>query len=151
MAAQKSLEIWQNLGDSMQVANLHKYKGFLLSQVSLTDQALVEIDRAMELYTLLDYKPGMAVTEFNLAQVYFDSGQTEKSVSYFEKSMKYWRTEGDQKRIFINNIFGIDLYRKAGKDKQAKALIAENEGLISSLAVPQFVIDEFNAVKNGQN
>lgn len=69
-----SLGLWNEINDTMQRANLYKYRGYLWGLIKKFEEGLRDIDTALMLYTAKHYEPGIAVSQRNLASIYFEMG-----------------------------------------------------------------------------
>jgi len=145
--ADKSLEIWKQEKDTLQQANLYKYCGLLKGKLGKYDLAKADIATAIKLYKQKDFKQGVAVSEFNLSQIYYEENNLALSEKYYLSSIAFWESKNDMDRVFTNNLFGIELYRKQAKEAKANDLIKENEGLAKSLKLNEYLINKFAELK----
>lgn len=145
--ANQSLSAWQQINETMQIANLYKYKGLLLGKTGAFDLAKLEIEKAINLYETLGFDQGIAVSQFNLANVYFEQNNFTESITLFELATNFWKSQNKQDRVFINNLFGIKLYAKVGNQESVQDLIQQNNLIMPSISLNAKLIDEFEALK----
>jgi len=122
----KSLEIWKRKNDTLQIANLYKYVGLLNGKAEKFEEAKSFISQAIKLYQDKGFEQGIAVSEFNLADVYFREKKFQESELLFNKATEFWRRKGSFSRVFTNNILGIRIYENLGKKNAVQQLINEN-------------------------
>ncbi len=141
--SKKSLSIWKSIDDTLQQANLYKYIGLLKGKLGDYKSAKKDIHQAIKFYESVPFEQGIAVSQFNLANVYFEEGNKEESISLHEKALAFWKAQDDKNRIFTNNLFGIELYAKYGEEKKVEALIKENQDLAKSISLNDFLKNRF--------
>lgn len=144
--ADMSLDIWRQTKDSMQEANLLKYRGFLKGAAGKTKDGIKDVEAAIALYEQLGFEQGWAVSIFNLAQIYFEEGDKEKSAELLDKANQFWRDRGESIRVYTNNLFGIELYKAIGNDEKRKAAIAECEQIEKTIQVNNYLKKRFQTV-----
>ena len=144
--AQIALNLFQQAQDSNQMANLYKYRGLLKGKAGLFDEAHADILKAIDLYQQIDYPAGVAVSNVNLANIYFQAKQFQASDSLFHIAQSYWKEQGNHQRVFINNLFGIELYGTWGKATETQALIAENQSLMDNVNLNQYLKNRFETL-----
>lgn len=141
--ANQSLDMWKKENDNLQVANLLKYVGLLEGKIGNYEAATQHIDEAIVLYNALDFKEGLAVANFNLAQVYVEKGEHKKGAKLLEEATDFWRKAYNKDRIFTNNLFAIELYGKTGDTRNLKKRIKENKDILSENKVKRFLEKKF--------
>lgn len=142
--ANRSLDIWKDLNDSLQQANIYKYRGRLQGRLGNFLVAKSDIDMAMQLYKLLEYEEGLTVSKFNLADVLFQEGELAKSATLYEETIAFWRKKGNSQRVFTNNLFGIRLYRKMEEQTKVAQLITENQQIQKTTNIAPIVQQWFD-------
>ena len=105
----KALDYWKALDDTMNVANLHKYKGLLLGYLGEFDEAKKECYLGMQLFGLKGYNDGVAVSWFDLAQVFRLEHNTDSAMFYAEKVYDHWKGKSG-KRISAVERLMLALY-----------------------------------------
>jgi len=142
--ANQSLKVWKQADDTLQQANLYKYIGLLQGKLGSIDKAKTNIETAISFYEKKNFMEGKAVAEFNLADVYLQAGDTKKSMNLFYKSTKYWKEKEKMDRVFSNNLFGIELFGKMGAKENIKMLIEENNKLLPTLKLNDFLKNKYD-------
>lgn len=139
----KSLKNWETRNDTLQIANLHKYIGLLKGKVGNFEEGKLSILEAIELYKAQGFKQGIAVSEFNLADLYFRQNKFEESELLLTKSIEFWKEQGQFSRVFTNNLLGIKLYDKIGKKEEVQKLIEENMEIKNKNKLNDFIENQF--------
>ena len=101
-----SLQIWQKLNDSLQMANLYKYLGYLNGKLGDYEVGLQNIEQALSLYSELNYENGTAITYLNLAKLEADRGNYVEAEKHYHKSLNYWLKVNNQSRVNLTRKFG---------------------------------------------
>jgi len=140
----KSLKIWERQDDTLQIANLYKYIGLLKGKRGEFKEAKLSILKAIKLYTEKEFEQGVAVSEFNLADLYFREKEFKECELLLNKSIEFWKKNGDYNRVFTNNILGIKLYSKIGNDSKVQKLIKENIEIRKENKLNDFIKNKFN-------
>ncbi len=141
--SQKSLSIWKENNDSLQMANLYKYIGLLKGRAGDFTEAKSAIEKAVELYTKKNFDQGRVVSEFNLADIYFREGNFRESESLWIKSKEFWSSKNNKYRIFTSNLLGIQLYDKMGSKDQVQSLIKENRAIAAEIKIDSHLENRF--------
>ncbi len=149
--ADLSLKHWIELQDTMQMANLFKYTGLLKGKTGQFRAAEQDIHQALQLYREVEFPQGLAVSRYNLADVYFRQERFTESDSLLELSTSFWRDAGDMQRVFTNNLLGIQLFRKHGYQNEAVKLIMENVFILEQAEIDSFNIRRFNELSGEGN
>ena len=126
---------------------MKKYTGLLQGKLKQYDEAFADLDTATLLYFKIPFFQGLAVTQFNRAQVNFLSGDIEQAEADFLQVQQFWRTQGDRIRIFINNNFGLKLYHALNDQEAIDGLVAENEQIMAMENLPPVVLKNWESVK----
>jgi len=146
--SQKSLEIWEAQNDSLQIANLFKYIGFLKGRKGQFEEAKTDIHNAIKMYQELEFDQGTAVSEINLADVYYRQKDYDNSLRLFHKSTEYWNKTNDLSRVYTNNILGIKIYHALHDSKKTQQLIEENESIEQQIQINEYMKMKFVVVIN---
>ena len=146
--ANQSLSIWKSINDTLQQANLYKYTGLLKGQLGNFEMAKQDIEKAIGFYKAVQFEQGIAVSQFNLARIYFEEGTMQESKVLHERALAYWKSMNDKNRIFTNNLFGVELYSKLGDKKKVKKLLRENYDLSKSITLNDFLKNKFKELVN---
>jgi len=146
--SKKSLAIWQSQNDTLQMANLHKYIGLLHGKLGSFEKAKSAINEALSLYEEVGFEQGIAVSQINLADVYFRADKFHESEKYLKIANAFWESKGDKGRIFANNLLGIELYQKMGDKEKLEAVIQENQKIDKEIELNAFVKEKFEELLN---
>ena len=145
----KSLNVWDEIGDTLQQANLLKYIGYLHGTLGKEDAAVENINMAIELYESKNHVQGSMIAKNNLSLVYFNLGKLELARSNFEESNAYFRQEGLVKRLFTSNILGMKINMQNKSDSTIlNMLITENIDLEKMGSLGRREIQHFQKIKD---
>lgn len=136
--------MWKVKNDTLQMANLYKYIGLLKGRLGEFEEAKTDIQQAIRMYQSVGFEQGIAVSEFNLAEVYFLEGNYMESEALFSKSKEFWSGMRDMGRVFISNLLGIRICRATGDVGQASQLIEENREILNQTNLNEFIVNRFN-------
>lgn len=131
--------------DSFQMANLLKYRGLLEGRLQRFVEAEQHVKEAIDLYTIQKFKPGIAVSQFDLANVMYEKGDYGKSMFFLNLANEYWRYQDDHFRLFVNHIFGMKLYNKMKQPDKVKSLHRECEDLKKKIKYEGYVKDLYES------
>jgi tetratricopeptide (TPR) repeat protein len=112
------------------------------------DEAKSDIHQAIRMYENIGFGQGVAVSEINLAEVYFMTQNYMESEALFSKSKAFWKSNGDLGRVFTNNMLGIQIYAEIGDIDKAGKLIKENEEIMNQTELDGFIKNRFNELIN---
>ena len=146
--SKQSLQDWKTTNDSMQIANLYKYVGYIEGLNNNYDKAEEDIQTAINIYTQLNFKQGIAVSNINMAKVMLLKTNYKEAKKYYDKSKAFWNKIGDKSRIFDNNLVGIRIFQKLSQTEQVSKLIQENELILKDIEVNKYLKDKFAEFKN---
>ena len=110
--ADQSLDVWTEINDSLQMANLLKYIGYLESKLGNFESGKQLIEKAIEFYTLLQNDNGFAVSHFNMARLESARENYKLAEYHYLLSLNHWKNVGNQSRISITQEFGKELEGK---------------------------------------
>ena len=130
--AHKSLALWETLRDTIQMANLLKYSGYINGVLGNFEIGKRQIDKAIEFYTLKRFEAGKAVSYLNMAKVIYYEGNYKSCEQFFRLAKSFWSKENDKGRVIGINNFGIDLYTKLNDEKMVSDLKSENKVLLEN-------------------
>jgi len=140
----KSLNIWERQKDTLQIANLYKYIGLLKGKKGNFKEAKFSILAAIKLYKEKGFEQGVAVSQFNLADLYFRAKEFKESELLLNKSIAFWKNNEDYSRVFTNNILGIKLYNEIGNKPKVQQLIEENRTIKKENKLNDFIKAKFD-------
>jgi hypothetical protein len=102
-----------------------------------------DIQQAISMYQTVGFDQGVAVSEFNLADVYFRARNYKESESLFLRSTEFWKRNGGSGRVFTNNILGIQIYQSIEDKAKVEQLIEENKAILNQIELDEFIINRF--------
>ncbi len=126
----RALSIWKTLDDTANVANLLKYRGYLLGNLGRFPEAKTDVFRSIALYRSLRWGFGVAVARFDLAKIYEAEKKTDSAFVILEESMHYWKTVKDTFRLVTTNTFLMHLYLDGRDYPQAEKVFLENRCML---------------------
>lgn len=127
-----SIEIHKKLKDTLEMANMYKYMGYLKSKTGGYTDAKQDVYTAMALYNCKDNKDGLAVSYYDMAAIYLLKKDTDSALVYLKKAKNYWTQQDNRARIFgINNLL-IKAYGYTGEHDKVTGTIAENERILTT-------------------
>lgn len=145
---EKSLEIWRQVKDELQIASTLKYRGRIKGDLGREEEGIEDITEAIALYDKLNFNEGAAVAKFNLSMVYYRKRNYDKSTALWIEALDYWKSAGSKDRIFTNNLFGMELFHAIKDMKKVKRIIAENEKILKSKHnINKFNLNRFENLK----
>lgn len=138
--------IYRATYDTVRLANILKYRGFVSAKTGEIDSGLADISYAIDLFTLKDYKPGVAVSLFDLALINEIQGDHNEAVKNLNKAKSYWISIANNSRIFgINNKLMIN-YRFLEKETMIDSLINENKAIKAKIELSEIELNEFEKI-----
>ena len=121
----RAIELYQVLGDSLNLAFNKKYKGLLLVRLGKTSAAKAEIRSAIDLYRRKNTGAGVAAAQFDLARIFEYDNKQDSAIYYAEQARAYWKEQDDNLQIIvINNML---VYHLLQQSRAEKALLVYNE------------------------
>jgi tetratricopeptide (TPR) repeat protein len=126
-----AIPLWQSIKSVRDEGNILKYIGFIYGEKEQYDSAFVNINRAIEKFENIGFRPGIAVSHFNVAQVFKKQLKMDSCVFYLLKAKEAWVSFKTPSRIFnINNAL-LNSYLGDKNGDKINLLIIENEGIFS--------------------
>jgi tetratricopeptide (TPR) repeat protein len=121
----RAIELYQALGDSLNLAFNKKYKGLLLVRQGKTAAAKAEIRSAIDLYRRKNTGAGVAAAQFDLARIFEYDNKQDSAIYYAEQARAYWKEQEDNLQIIvINNML---VYHLLQQSRAEKAQLVYNE------------------------
>jgi tetratricopeptide (TPR) repeat protein len=142
----KAIAIWISKKDTMRLANMLKYKGYLYGNLHKFPEAKKEIREAVQLYEDLKHETGVAVSYNNLASVFIEEKITDSALYYFEKSKLIWKKNNGFNRIFKININLLEIYRVNSNKEKFNEIHLENQDLIAKNSILKTYILDFEKI-----
>jgi len=141
----ESMNDWKAAENSKQLVTVQNYLGHLY----IMDEDFVKADsaiaEALSQSETISYAPGVAESNLNLAKMNYKKGNYEQALSHYKASKQFWMKEGDQKKIFENNLIGIELYKELGEDKLASKLLRDSKAIARDIDLPKNLMDLFES------
>lgn len=97
--AKRSMDIYEKENDSMQMANLYKYYGYLIGINGHPAEGETYIQKAITIYQGKGFEEGIAVSHFNLARIYIQTKDFEKADSLLDLAKPVWIETNDTSRL----------------------------------------------------
>ena len=129
---EKAMVIYTALKDSVNEANLLKYKGFLLGHLGQYNEGKKEIYKAAVLFGIKGRAYGVAVSQFDLSKVYEFESMIDSAIYFANQALYYWKPEADTFRILTINNQLMNLWIKSNNLNQAKKIHAVTEPLLKN-------------------
>ncbi len=126
-----ALNIWQDLSDTLNEANILKYIGLLEGKLKSFDAAKNHIATAIEKFQQKKNDRGIAVCYFDLGQVYFEEGKLDSSIVQYNKALNIWEKTTDYNRMVGINTQKIKALDAMDNSLEAKSIIKANEAMIN--------------------
>ena len=147
VAIDSSINIWLKVKDTMQLANVYKYKGYILGHLHKFSSAKDTLKLAINIYDYFNFPSGKAVCFFDLAKVYEEENILDSSFVLLNKAKEFWLTKNDTIRLVgINNAL-INLYIKKENWTQIYNFIDESDKLIQMKNFPSQLLIDYYKVK----
>lgn len=128
---EQSVPIHRNLNDTLELANMYKYMGMLKGKLNRFAEAKQDVNLAIQYYAAKEYKPGIAVSHFDMSQVFVAESNTDSAIAYLSLAKQYWLVNNNAGRIFGLNNYFFETYFKAGMSADATRVLQENEALLA--------------------
>lgn len=129
-----SIYYWNMLKDSIGAGNIYKYLGLLYGKIGKVNLAVANVNKAIDYFTPTHFERGIAVCNYDMALIYFESNKIDSAIYYIQLSKEKWKEFNDSKRIFgINNKL-INFYFKKKNLKYAQQILLENQASIEKNA-----------------
>ena len=121
-----ALSAWEQLGDTLNQANLLKYLGYLNGRLGNSRIGKEQIARAISLYKTKAAEFGIAVSLFDLAKVYTFENKLDSAAQSANQAKTYWVTQDDPSRLLVVNNHLIYLASLSDSKSNIETLIEEN-------------------------
>lgn len=99
------------------LARLLRFQAILLQQQGMTDEAELQLMKALEGYKNSLFRPGIAVTLAELGQLYESEQRWQEASDFFKRALHVFRYLNNGKKISLlnKNILEIDLHLRRDK------------------------------------
>ena len=127
----KAIELFNELKDTLDIANNRKYKGYLLGRMGKLKEAKTEIKVAVDLYRFKNMNAEVAVSQFDLARIFEFENKTDSAIYYAAMAGSFWRIKQVDLRVLIINNMLVSLFLKVNQPEKAKSVQEESKLLIT--------------------
>ena len=141
---EKSLEMFQKLGDKKGISNSYNNLGLLYKDKGEWDKALEFYEKSLEIKEELGDKQGISNSYGNLGLLYKDKGEWDKALEFYEKSLEMFQKLGDKQRISnsYNNLGS--LYKDKGEWDKALEFYEKSLEMFQKLGDKQGISINFS-------
>lgn len=134
----QAIGVWEEQGDTLQLANLLKLKGLFLAHRNRFEEGKKLVNESFNMYHRLGNENGKYVALHDLGELYLLEGKSDSSLFCFYSEKSYWKKCGDVQRCFIANI-GLIKSHDYNNDKDSiLSLIQENNGMETNPSIHEF-------------
>ncbi len=141
-----SIGLWKELNNTLQEANLLKYKGMINGYLKNYNTAKRDIRLAIKKFKELNYSNGIYISYLDLAKVYEQESKLDSSIYYANLNKKYFEEQKDTFRIFTVNNNLINYYLHSKEYNKAKEISVSNKQMLSSDKVKESDREEFKKI-----
>jgi hypothetical protein len=113
----RALLVWTTLRDTANVANLRKFRGYLLGKLKKFEAGKKEVRESIRLYTLINRPAGVAVAQYDLSYICVLASQPDSALYFGRRSYQYFLQRNETLRIVI---YGNHLLQAYGSLKRYK-------------------------------
>ena len=117
-----ALFVWQTISDTLNEANVFKFKGLTLGYLKQYESGKYFIFKALQLFASKSFYSGVAVSQYDLSRVYFMEGKLDSALLAAEESLDYWKQKSDTFRILTSENQMLNIFTKSGNFTEAKKL-----------------------------
>ena len=143
----RSLENFLLLKDSLQIANLYKYYGYLLGINGRLEEGESYIDRAIQIYKRSDFDEGIAVSKYNLARLAFLKKDYSRSDSLLSEARTIWVHNNDISRLFLINLLNLEIGIETKNRNSVLEITGECDSLLLIGDVPEVSQSRYRELK----
>jgi len=136
---------WEKGKQSKQVVIAENFLGHIYIMDENFTEAESSIKKALENAENIEFPAGIADSNLNLAKLNYKRGDYDRALIHYKSSKQFWMKDGDKKKIFENNLIGIELYKELGKDGLASKLLDDNKGIARTIELPKNLMDLFES------
>lgn len=125
--AQMAIDERKERKDTLQLANMLKYIGYIQGKAGKYAEAKENVKKGIELFSAKRYHQGVAVCYYDFGKVYEYESKLDSALYYFNESKKIWTDLKEQeKRIFNVNNALMHVYTLKDNLAEASKLYREN-------------------------
>ena len=100
---EKAIPIWEETHDTLNLANILKYLGWLKAEQHQFEVGKVHIKQAINLFEAAKFPSGRAVAWFDMAKLFELQGKPDSSIHYYHKNKAFFLAKQDTLRIYLAN------------------------------------------------
>jgi len=126
----KALLLWSAIGDTLSMANLKKYKGYLYGKLLQFSKGKQELNTAISLFSAKQFESGVAVSYHDFSLLYEMEKKLDSALFYENAALKYWQSQNDTFRIIVSNNQLIHIYTKQNNLDHAIEIQTITENMI---------------------
>ena len=142
-----SLNNYRKGSDSMQIANLYKYYGYLVGIDGNIPTGINIIDTAIGIYTRHEFQQGVAVSRYNLARLAFIQKEYQKVDSLLDLAAKVWIQERDAFRYFLINQLRLEVGIATSNSLLIDHAIQQNDSILMESELSDALIANYQKLK----
>ena len=139
----KALMLWKKTADTVNEANLRKYKGYLLGFLHRFQEAKQEITLALELYKAKNNSFGVAVSQFDFSRVYGIEGKTDSAFYFANSALDFWAPRKDTFRIITLHLQLINLCCLTKDLVRAEKIQQQTETMVATKPLSWVILLDF--------
>jgi len=147
--AHMALGIYEQLRDTVQMANLFGYCGYMSAAEGNVEFGKLQLNKAEQLYIGLNDQDGKTTTYFNMAKVFYIAREYQQSEKFLKLAKNYWTQKGDFVNVFSANNFAIKLFKELENASAIKTVIEENRAFLAKHKIDKALESAF--VKLSEN
>lgn len=145
--ATTALFYYDATSDTLRMANMYKYIGYLYGKLGIYGIGHEYINRAISFYKTKQFDKGVYVSLFDLATLYASEGSCEKAVALCRKTREFWIMNFDASRIFSVNNQMLECIDKADHVSRIP-IIRENDSLRTNFKLPDLLLKKFEQLRS---
>jgi len=142
----KAIKIWQEINDTLNIANMQKYLGYLYGKVREFEKAKYSIIHSISLYESKKNEKGIAVSYFDFALVYYEEGLIDSALFYLKNAKHIWNKYDEKSRIFLINNHILRCYFEDKNNPEYIQCKNENNNILKSNSIYKKHIDDFHDI-----
>jgi tetratricopeptide (TPR) repeat protein len=123
---EESIKSWTELNDTLQLANMQKYHGYLLGKTGRYEEAVKQVEKAIANFSAMRNKNGVAVSLYDMASIHFEQKKYIPAALSLQLSKSYWKADSNMARVVGINNFLLRIYLAAGDLENATKAYNDN-------------------------
>jgi tetratricopeptide (TPR) repeat protein len=143
---EKAIDFWVSIKDTMNEANLRKYRGMMLGYLDRFEEGKKEINLAYDLFgKSTSDKQYQIVCLYTLSLLYERENRLDSALHYEKIVNDFYLSKNNEGRLFTSNTHLINLYRKMNEFTEAERYQSKNETVYLDDYDWQYLINFFYA------